>query len=89
MILQALTDAKDRSTTLDKSPLLPASETSDTTATLLTLGLMHSCHEIEFVRGAAYELLAASCAYLSYPFDEYIPWRGTPLIPFFLYVDSS
>ncbi|KIJ35291.1 hypothetical protein M422DRAFT_34700 [Sphaerobolus stellatus SS14] len=74
---KCLTEAKQRSTEDDKTPLLPASKTSDTSATLLAVGLLHCCHTTEFIRGAAYELLAANCAYLSYPVDEYIPWRGS------------
>jgi hypothetical protein len=73
---QSIQAAKQRSLVTQKAPLLPAPQTYDTRAVLLAVGLLHSCHNAEYVRGAAYELLTAHCAYLKYPFDTKIPWRG-------------
>ena len=53
------------------------SRLSDVSATLLNVGLLNVCDEDESLRGAAYDLLFAVCAYVNYEANPLVPLRGT------------
>jgi hypothetical protein len=58
--------------------LIPAerSRLSDVSAALLNVGLLNVCDEDELLRGAAYDLLFAVCAYVNYEANPLVPLRG-------------
>lgn len=74
--LKAIRSAKNR--LKSARPLIPAerSRLSDVSAALLNVGLLNVCDEDESLRGAAYDLLFAVCAYVNYEANPLVPLRG-------------
>ncbi|KAF8592239.1 hypothetical protein K439DRAFT_1626245 [Ramaria rubella] len=79
-IMETIRSAKNRLKAA--RPLIPAerSRLSDVSAALLNVGLLNVCDEDELLRGAAYDLLFAVCAYVNYESNPLVPLRG-PFIP--------
>ncbi|KAF8577060.1 hypothetical protein K439DRAFT_586493 [Ramaria rubella] len=66
LIVEAIKAAKLRAGSSGLHPSHQVGGLSDITVTLLIIGLINTCHEMEWPRGAAITLLSAICSYLKY-----------------------